>query len=99
VSRASTLPPDEARMWRRSLAQAHPDSGGSHELFVWCSAVKDTLCPGIISLPRDEPDPLPPKPYNQPPVDAAERVAERDACRREQAEAAQKMRSNSKAGV
>lgn len=29
----------DPRMWRRLLAQAHPDAGGDHELFVWTQSV------------------------------------------------------------
>jgi hypothetical protein len=31
-------------MWRRLLARAHPDAGGTHELFIWAGAVRDLVC-------------------------------------------------------
>jgi hypothetical protein len=34
----------EKRMWRRLLARAHPDAGGSEELFVWTQAIREELC-------------------------------------------------------
>ena len=36
-------------MWRRLLARAHPDAGGTHDLFIWTGAVRDVLCG--LSLP------------------------------------------------
>jgi hypothetical protein len=32
------------RMWRLLLARLHPDAGGDHELFVFASTVKDSVC-------------------------------------------------------
>jgi len=37
-------------MWRRLVGRAHPDVGGSHELFIWAAAVRDFLCGGDLQL-------------------------------------------------
>jgi len=47
-------------MWRRLLARAHPDAGGTHELFIWTGAVRDVVCSsspraGAIPEPEDHP--------------------------------------------
>ncbi|MDP9488083.1 MAG: hypothetical protein M3Q49_20225 [Actinomycetota bacterium] len=74
--RTVTQPPDDPKMWRRLVARAHPDTGGDHELFVWVTALKDSVCRGI-EAPRVEREP---RPYESPrrpttsPADAAERV-------------------------
>jgi hypothetical protein len=39
-----TLPPTDRSMWRKLLAKAHPDAGGSHELFIWTANVRDMVC-------------------------------------------------------
>jgi hypothetical protein len=36
--------PNDQRMWRLLLARLHPDAGGDHELFVFASTVKDSVC-------------------------------------------------------
>jgi len=36
--RTPTLPPTEPAMWRKLMVRTHPDSGGSHELFIWTGA-------------------------------------------------------------
>jgi hypothetical protein len=43
-------------MWRRLLARAHPDAGGTHELFIWAAVVRDVLCGGELGseIPRRE---------------------------------------------
>jgi len=46
-------------MWRKLLARTHPDAGGSHELFIWTNALKETVvetatCPRY-EAPRHEP--------------------------------------------
>ncbi len=51
--RTPTPPPDDRRMWRKLLAAAHPDSGGTHELFVWSWQLRDVVCNGG---PRLEPE-------------------------------------------
>jgi hypothetical protein len=38
-----TLPLDVKSMWRRLLSRAHPDAGGSHELFIWAGAIRDVV--------------------------------------------------------
>ncbi len=47
-------------MWRKLLGRAHPDAGGSHELFVWTGALREMICDGDIRMgpepePRDNP--------------------------------------------
>jgi hypothetical protein len=42
--RTPTLPPTEPAMWRKLLARTHPDSGGSHDLFIWTGALRDVVC-------------------------------------------------------
>ena len=41
--RTPTLLPTEPAMWRKLLARTHPDAGGSHELFTWTNALKETV--------------------------------------------------------
>ncbi len=41
--RTVAQPPDDARMWKRLVARAHPDTGGDHELFIWTTAVRDVV--------------------------------------------------------
>ncbi len=58
--RTPTLPPTEPAMWRKLLARTHPDSGGSHELFVWAGALRELICDGELRMgpkpePRDNP--------------------------------------------
>src|SRR5215204_99907 len=36
--------PNDHRMWRLLLARLHPDAGGDHELFVFASTVKNSVC-------------------------------------------------------
>jgi len=49
MARTPTHAPTDRGMWRRLLARAHPDTGGTHELFIWAGAVRDVLCG--LSLP------------------------------------------------
>jgi hypothetical protein len=44
MTRTPTLPLGDKSMWRRLLARTHPDSGGTHELFIWAGAVRDAVC-------------------------------------------------------
>jgi len=37
-------------MWRKLLGRAHPDAGGSHELFVWAGALREMICDGDIRM-------------------------------------------------
>lgn len=58
--RTQTRPLDDPRMWRKLLARAHPDAGGSGDLFVWTGAIKDAICGGELRVeskpePRDHP--------------------------------------------
>lgn len=58
--RTPTLPPTEPAMWRKLLARTHPDTGGSHELFVWAGALRELICDGELRMgpepePRDNP--------------------------------------------
>lgn len=44
-SNEGTVPsPNDHRMWRLLLAKLHPDAGGDHELFVFASTVRDSVC-------------------------------------------------------
>lgn len=45
--------PNDHRMWRLLLAKLHPDAGGDHELFVFASTVKDSVCGN--EHPEDKP--------------------------------------------
>jgi hypothetical protein len=42
--RTPTLPPTEPTMWRKLLARTHPDTGGSHDLFIWTGALRGVVC-------------------------------------------------------
>jgi hypothetical protein len=44
MARTPTHPPTDRLMWRRLLARAHPDAGGTHELFIWTGTVRDVVC-------------------------------------------------------
>jgi hypothetical protein len=44
MTRTPTLPLNDRSMWRHLLGRAHPDTGGTHELFIWTGAVRDVLC-------------------------------------------------------
>src|SRR5215204_6332845 len=52
--RTPTYPPNHPGMWRRLVARTHPDSGGSHDLFIWTLATRDVVCGGELgaSIPR-----------------------------------------------
>ena len=51
MTRTPTLPANDPKMWRRLVARAHPDAGGSHELFVWTGAVRDLVCAPVAEPP------------------------------------------------
>jgi hypothetical protein len=75
MTHTPTLPPDDHGMWRRLLARAHPDSGGTHELFIWAGTVRDVVCD--FSLPRagnPEPDDHPSRRREASTPSAGERV-------------------------
>jgi hypothetical protein len=44
MTRTPTLPLDDRSMWRRFVGRTHPDAGGSHELFIWATAVREFVC-------------------------------------------------------
>lgn len=48
--RTTTLPPTDGAMWRKLLAKVHPDAGGTHDLFIWAGAVRETICGGELHL-------------------------------------------------
>ena len=54
MSRTPTLPPNDRGMWRQMLAHCHPDSGGSHDLFIWSTATRDVVRGGELGseIPR-----------------------------------------------
>ena len=73
-----THPPNHRGMWRRLLARAHPDAGGTHKLFIWTGAVRDVVCDssfptGGNSGPEDHPswrrDPSTPSTAERVPFD------------------------------
>jgi hypothetical protein len=60
MARTPTHPPTDRGMWRRLLARAHPDAGGTHELFIWTGAVRDAVCGSeILSAKNFAEDPEP----------------------------------------
>jgi hypothetical protein len=57
-----TVPLDDERTWRRLLAAVHPDAGGSEELFVFLTAVKEAVLSGglrELAPPEDASRPRP----------------------------------------
>ena len=56
MTRTPTLPLDDRSMWRRLVGRAHPDAGGSHELFIWAGAVRDVMCNSTLRA-RVNPEP------------------------------------------
>jgi hypothetical protein len=65
MSRTITKKPDDKTMWRKLLSRAHPDAGGTDELFVWANDVRERVCAG--SLPKARPEPrYEPRPYEPP---------------------------------
>lgn len=69
--RTATAPSTDPRLWRLLLARAHPDAGGTGELFVWVQALREVLADGpstrqlcgrcntASSSPSEEPDRIP----------------------------------------
>src|SRR5215212_10282661 len=56
MTHTPTLPIDDRSMWRRLIGRAHPDAGGSHELFIWAATVREFFCdrePGSEILRRE----------------------------------------------
>lgn len=56
MSRTPTLSPNDKTMWRKLVARAHPDAGGTHDLFVWSMATREAVCGGELGseIPRHE---------------------------------------------
>ena len=60
MARTPTHPPTDRGMWRRLLGRAHPDAGGTHELFIWTGAVRDVMCSSSLrgaAIPEPEDHP------------------------------------------
>ena len=57
MTRTPTLPPNDATMWRKIVARAHPDAGGAHDLFIWAMATREVVCGGELGgeIPRHRP--------------------------------------------
>jgi hypothetical protein len=54
-------PPTDRRFWRLLFKVVHPDAhGGSHELFLWCTALFEHVAGDYV-------EPLPPRARRQPP--------------------------------
>jgi hypothetical protein len=71
--RTPTLPLDEKAMWRRLLARAHPDTGGTGDLFVWTGAVRDAVCGGELRVEPKRPETRH-TPWTPPPPDDKPRI-------------------------
>ena len=71
MPRTATAPPTDARLWRLLLARAHPDVGGTGELFVWVQGLREAVADGgptrpacgrcntAPGSPTEEPDRIP----------------------------------------
>ena len=59
MARTPTHPTTDRSMWRRLLARAHPDAGGTHELFIWTGAIRDVMCGSEILSARNFAEPRP----------------------------------------
>lgn len=46
-----TAPLNDGRMWRRLVALTHPDRGGDHNLFIWTTALRESVCGGELESP------------------------------------------------
>jgi hypothetical protein len=60
--KTATLPVTEPAMWRKLLAKVHPDADGDHELFVWATAVRESVCAEGLGRSGASPPPPPPPP-------------------------------------
>ena len=73
MPRTQTRPLDDKALWRRLLARVHPDTGGTGELFVWATAIRDAVCGGELRVePKptartSQPSPPPPSPSDDKP--------------------------------
>lgn len=56
MTRTTTLPPNDKKMWRKLVSRAHPDAGGDHDLFIWTMATREAICGGRLGaeIPRRE---------------------------------------------
>ena len=74
--RTATHPPNDARMWKRLVSRAHPDAGGSHELFIWATATREVLCGGELGseIPRGHAPPRAEPTTSSRPADEADRI-------------------------
>lgn len=71
MPKTATASPTDPRLWRLLLARAHPDAGGTGELFVWAQGLREVLADGAptgeaygrrntaSSSPTEEPDRIP----------------------------------------
>ncbi len=66
MARTPTHPPTDGGMWRRLLARTHPDSGGTHELFIWAGAVRDVVCGLSLRSERSAEAGANPEPAEEP---------------------------------
>jgi hypothetical protein len=48
------VPLDDPATWRRVLARLHPDAGGSHELFLFGTALREAVCGDGLGEPPEE---------------------------------------------
>ena len=53
--RTLTLPTTDKAMWRKLLSRAHPDTGGSHDLFIWTGSIKELVCGNEIPVEVEAP--------------------------------------------
>jgi hypothetical protein len=56
MTRTPTRPITDRSMWRRLLLRAHPDAGGTHELFIWTVVTREAIYGGelVSEIPRRE---------------------------------------------
>ncbi len=54
MPRTDTAPPTDRRYWRRLLRLAHPDAGGSSDLFAWVRNLQEYVAGDAIDPPRAE---------------------------------------------
>jgi hypothetical protein len=46
-------PPTDRRYWRLLLRRAHPDSGGTHDLFLWTQALREHVASDELEEPTE----------------------------------------------
>ncbi len=49
MTRIPTLPLDDRGMWRKLIARAHPDAGGTHELFIWAQELREIVVTSVLT--------------------------------------------------